>query len=104
MLRTRWPMLAEVLDRENVDVVILDEEFTTVVDRGLAHRPQTVRILAWSEADSARAELTVDGLIDAHEGAVPTEAATRSRVVLLTSGTTGTPKGARSTSGVAQAN
>jgi acyl-CoA synthetase (AMP-forming)/AMP-acid ligase II len=93
------PALAEVLDRETVDVVIFDEEFTTIVDHALADRPQTVRILAWSESDPARTELTVDGLIGAHAGAVPTKAATRSRVVLLTSGTTGTPKGARSTSG-----
>jgi fatty-acyl-CoA synthase len=93
------PALAEVLARESgsTSVIVYDEEFTDTVDRALAERPDTTRVLAW--CDSPRAGLTVDGLIDAHAGQRPAQADSRSKVVLLTSGTTGTPKGARSTSG-----
>jgi len=93
------PALADVVDREDVDVVVYDEEFTATVDRALEGRPDTVRILGWIESSTAHGELTVDGLIEAHTGERAAKAADRSRVVLLTSGTTGTPRGARSTSG-----
>ena len=35
------PALAEVVNREGVDVVIYDEEFTDSVDRALADNPDT---------------------------------------------------------------
>ncbi len=92
------PALAEVVSREDVDVVVYDEEFADVVDRALADRPDTVRILGWTESSSS-AELATETLIAAHAGQRPSRTDGKSKVVLLTSGTTGTPKGARSTSG-----
>jgi acyl-CoA synthetase (AMP-forming)/AMP-acid ligase II len=93
------PALAEVVDREAPDVVIHDEEFTDVVDRALADRPDTNRVLGWSESPTTTGQLTTERLITAHSGQRPQASESKSKVVLLTSGSTGTPKGARSTSG-----
>ena len=93
------PALGEVVNREEVDVVVYDEEFTDIVDRALADRPETTRILGWIESTTAGDELTTEALIASHAGQRPRSGDRKSKVVLLTSGTTGTPKGARSTSG-----
>ncbi|MBV8966686.1 MAG: AMP-binding protein, partial [Mycobacteriaceae bacterium] len=91
------PALAEVVAREGADAVIYDEEFGPTVDRALADRPDATRIVAWT--DSPSAQLTLQKLIDDHSGQQPRRAAQKSRTVLLTSGTTGTPKGAKLTGG-----
>ncbi|CAN5817466.1 acyl-CoA ligase FadD12 [soil metagenome] len=92
------PALAEVVQREGVDAVIYDEEFTATVEQALAGTPDATRILGWT--DTARLDtLTVEGLADVHAGQRPTRTDRTSTVVLLTSGTTGTPKGAMATSG-----
>lgn len=92
------PALAEVVARENADTVIYDEEFTEIVDRALAERPHATRIVAWTDNPSGQ-DVTVEKLIQAHAGQQPKRATEKPRTVLLTSGTTGTPKGARMTSG-----
>ncbi|MGP4055141.1 acyl-CoA ligase FadD12 [Mycobacterium sp. 4D054] len=94
------PALAEVMDREGEGrsvAVIYDEEFTETVDRALAGRPDTTRIVAWTEGPTDRH--TVEALIDAHTGQEPVRSLAKSRVILLTSGTTGTPKGAKHSGG-----
>ena len=63
------PALAEVVEREGADTVIYDEEFTEIVDRALEGRPDTTRILGWT--DSTDAPLTVDKLIERHAGQRP---------------------------------
>lgn len=90
--------MAEVVAREGADAVIYDEEFTEVVNRALADKPDATRIVAWIDKPGARG-LTVEELINDHVGLQPKRATHKSRTVLLTSGTTGTPKGARLTSG-----
>jgi acyl-CoA synthetase (AMP-forming)/AMP-acid ligase II len=92
------PALAEVVAREDADAVIYDEEFTDTVDRALADRPDATRIIAWTDTPSAHG-VTVEKLIDAHEGREPKRATEKARTVLLTSGTTGTPRGAKLTGG-----
>lgn len=87
------PALAEVVDREGADVVIYDEEFSAIVDRAMADKPDATRILAWT--DDPVDGLTLDGLIEANDGRRPTPAERKSDIILLTSGTTGTPKGAK---------
>jgi acyl-CoA synthetase (AMP-forming)/AMP-acid ligase II len=91
------PALAQVVDREGVDIVIYDAEFTDSVERALADKPDATRIVA---NDTAGVDaLSVEGLIMRHAGQRPKPAKKKSRTVLLTSGTTGTPKGAKLTSG-----
>jgi acyl-CoA synthetase (AMP-forming)/AMP-acid ligase II len=96
------PALAEVVAREDPGVVIYDEEFTDTVDRALAERPDTTRILAWTDKPAAHI-VTVEKLIDGHAGHKPKRPGHKARIVLLTSGTTGTPKGAKMTGGDAGA-
>jgi acyl-CoA synthetase (AMP-forming)/AMP-acid ligase II len=91
------PALAEVVEREGADTVIYDEEFSAIVDRALEGRPDTTRILAWT--DRSDAPLTVDNLIERHAGQRPRPSERKSDIILLTSGTTGTPKGAKRSAG-----
>ena len=93
------PALAEVVAREGVDAVIYDQEFTDTVDRSLAERPHATRILGWTEQPSAATDLSVEAMADSHAGQRPQPADRKSRLILLTSGTTGTPKGAQPSSG-----
>ena len=70
---------------------------TATVDRALRDTPDATRVLAWTgEAVNLN---TVDGLIDAHLGQRPARSSRKSDVILLTSGTTGTPKGAKRSAG-----
>ena len=93
------PALAEVVAREDVDAVVFDEEFTEIVDRALADRADIARVLSWIDTAADPDVPTTEALITAFDGAEPSAAERSGKVVLLTSGTTGTPKGARSTSG-----
>ena len=91
------PALAEVVGREGADAVIYDEEFTEIVNRALADKPDATRIIAWT--DGPQNGLTVEQLIAEHKGHEPERASAKSKVILLTSGTTGTPKGAKHSGG-----
>ena len=91
------PALAEVVQREGVDAVVYDEEFAETVDRALTDSPDTTRIIAWT--DGPQDGLTVEKLITEHTGREPQRASTKSKVILLTSGTTGSPKGAKHSGG-----
>jgi acyl-CoA synthetase (AMP-forming)/AMP-acid ligase II len=90
------PALAEVVNREGADTVIYDEEFTDSVDRALADKPNATRIVAWSEQPH---DVTVEKLIAAHTGERPTKTGRHGKLILLTSGTTGNPKGAKHSGG-----
>jgi len=81
------PQLSRVLENEGIAVLIHDEEFSPVVD-GCSFTGE--RILAWY--DSAEPEHpTLDDL--ARTEAEPLVAERTARIVILTSGTTGPPKG-----------
>jgi acyl-CoA synthetase (AMP-forming)/AMP-acid ligase II len=90
------PALAEVVNREGADTVIYDEEFTDSVDRALADKPNATRIVAWSEQPH---DVTVEKLIAAHAGERPAKTGRHGKLILLTSGTTGNPKGAKHSGG-----
>ncbi|WP_145013807.1 acyl-CoA ligase FadD12 [Mycobacterium marseillense] len=90
------PALADVVAREGVDAVIYDEEFTATVDRALADTPDATRIVAWTDAEH---ELTIEKLIAGRVGAQPKRTGRKGKMILLTSGTTGTPKGAKQSGG-----
>jgi fatty-acyl-CoA synthase len=95
------PALADVVQREDVDVVIYDEEFTAPVNRALADKPDATRIIAWT--DGPQGGLTVEKMIAKHAGQQPqrerAKARRKGKVILLTSGTTGSPKGAKHSGG-----
>jgi acyl-CoA synthetase (AMP-forming)/AMP-acid ligase II len=95
------PALADVVQREDVDVVIYDEEFTATVNRALADKPDATRIIAWT--DGPHGGLTVEKMIAEHAGQQPQrerpKARRKAKVILLTSGTTGSPKGAKHSGG-----
>jgi acyl-CoA synthetase (AMP-forming)/AMP-acid ligase II len=92
------PALADVVDREDVDVVVYDDEFTASVDRALAEKPSCARILGWVEHSSGR-DRTIADLVSAHSSERPVAANRVGKLILLTSGTTGTPKGAKHSGG-----
>lgn len=81
------PQLVDVLEREQPAVVVHDEEFTDLL--GAAHVQQ--RLVAWADSDRGP---TIEALIDEHDDAELDPPRRHARIVILTSGTTGTPKGA----------
>jgi fatty-acyl-CoA synthase len=83
------PQLVDVCAREGVTLLVHDEEFSALVD-GVSSPRGT--LLAWGE--SREDGETLEQLIASAEGRRPGRPARHSRVVLLTSGTTGMPKGA----------
>jgi fatty-acyl-CoA synthase len=84
------PQVREVAEREGVDLFVYDEEFEPLVaDLALAHG----RYRAWTDT-RAEAEDTLAALIASTPATPPPKPARAPRLVILTSGTTGTPKGA----------
>jgi acyl-CoA synthetase (AMP-forming)/AMP-acid ligase II len=91
------PQITDVIRRENPVAVIYDEEFSELVSEGAADR---IRFIAWSEprvgADRAVGEVpTLEQLIARGDDSDLTPPSEKGRIVILTSGTTGTPKGAQ---------
>jgi fatty-acyl-CoA synthase len=88
------PQLKEVCAREGTRVILYDEEFRSIVDGGASDH---TRFVTWADGDAP--ETRLDELAAAH-GDDPVEAPPQQgRVTILTSGTTGTPKGAQRTIG-----
>jgi fatty-acyl-CoA synthase len=92
------PALAEVMTREKVGIVVFDEEFTSTIECALAADPSVRRIIAWTDDPEMR-QVTVEQMIADWTGRRPARARRTSKLILLTSGTTGAPKGARHSGG-----
>lgn len=85
------PQLVDVLEREKPTVVVHDEEFTGMLEGAEAG----TRVLAWVDSDDHGDDvLTLEGLIGSASGADLEPPTRHGRIIILTSGTTGTPKGA----------
>lgn len=82
------PQLAEVLAREGVTAAIYDQEFEPVFD---AAAFDGTRVIAWHESDPGRP--TLEALISVGADTAPPPPSP-GRTIMMTSGTTGTPKGA----------
>jgi fatty-acyl-CoA synthase len=85
------PQISEVLARENPLAVIYDEEFSDLVREGASTRR---RFIAWSDPVGSPADPLLEDLIARGEPSDRRAPAQTGRVVILTSGTTGSPKGA----------
>ncbi|MDO9457614.1 AMP-binding protein [Nocardioides sp.] len=90
------PQLAEVVAREGIDVLVHDEEFEGIVAGVREAQPDARYVLAWTDAPDGPVtdRPTLDGLAHGHAGQSVARPERFGRLVLLTSGTTGTPKGA----------
>jgi fatty-acyl-CoA synthase len=84
------PQAVDVCRREGVEVLVYDEEFEKVVAGVEAAKG---RFLAWADTDPGERG-TLEALIAEGDRALPPSPGRPSSVVLLTSGTTGLPKGA----------
>ncbi|HEX5087378.1 MAG TPA: AMP-binding protein, partial [Nocardioides sp.] len=83
------PQLVDVLEREDPAVVIHDEEFTGMLEKADVDE----RVLSWADGETTLT--TLDSLIAGEPDDAPVDVPDHhSRIVILTSGTTGTPKGA----------
>jgi acyl-CoA synthetase (AMP-forming)/AMP-acid ligase II len=88
------PQLAEVVEREGPRALIYDEEFGGLLEQAGEDR---LRFIAWSEGDGGT-DPTLDDLIAAGSDRRPDVPGRVGRAVILTSGTTGSPKGANRSS------
>ncbi|HEX4729135.1 MAG TPA: AMP-binding protein [Jatrophihabitans sp.] len=83
------PQLADVCQHEQVSLLVHDEEFSaTAADC----RPALGSLLAWT--DGPPPPDSIEGLLGSRTAGRPPAPARSQRIVLLTSGTTGAPKGA----------
>jgi acyl-CoA synthetase (AMP-forming)/AMP-acid ligase II len=86
------PQIADVLSREDPIAVIYDEEFSGLVDEGAGGR---IRLISWRDrARSGESEPALEDLITGGDTSELDAPAQSGRVVILTSGTTGAPRGA----------
>jgi fatty-acyl-CoA synthase len=84
--------LADVCAQERPVALVYDEEFADAAAGAAAGRR---RYVAWSENNAPAPNApTLESLIAGGDGADRLPPATQGRIVILTSGTTGTPKGA----------
>jgi acyl-CoA synthetase (AMP-forming)/AMP-acid ligase II len=93
------PQLVDVLEREGPRVVIHDEEFTGL----LGNADVETRLLGWVDSEGSAPD-SIESLIPAYDDADLDPPRRHARIVILTSGTTGAPKGApRSEAGIGAA-
>ncbi len=86
------PQMADVAEREDPVAIIFDEEFAGVLGEASKGRK---RFIAWHEPDTDRgADRTLDELIASGDPSDLSPPPDQGKALILTSGTTGTPKGA----------
>jgi len=84
------PQLSEVVKREKPAAIVYDEEFGELLEDAGKRRK---RFVAWHDSDDTD-DPTLDDLLSDHDSEDPVAPEREARAVILTSGTTGTPKGA----------
>jgi fatty-acyl-CoA synthase len=84
------PQIREVAGREGTDLLVFDDEYAEMLE-GI--EPSRGRWRAWTD-ENAQGEDTIWSLIDGGTDKAPPKPSASPRITILTSGTTGTPKGA----------
>ena len=84
------PQIREVLDREGADMLVYDEEYEPIFED---LSPRLGRWRAWVDSREQDPD-TLAALIGSAPTTPPPKPKANARLVILTSGTTGTPKGA----------
>jgi fatty-acyl-CoA synthase len=88
------PQIREVADREGTDLLVYDDEYSEAL-KGVD--PPYGRWRAWVDEDSQhpeRVDDSLESLIEGGDTSSPPRSGRSPKIVILTSGTTGTPKGA----------
>ena len=87
------PQITDVCKREKPKAIVYDQEFAELVEEAGKRRK---RFVAWFDGDEGRpsGDPLLEDLIASGDTADLVPPAEKGRVVILTSGTTGTPKGA----------
>ena len=83
------PQIREVAEREGTDLLVYDDEYAEVLE-GIDD-PARGRFRAWADEPG---DDTIDALIEGGDTSTPPKPGESPRITILTSGTTGTPKGA----------
>ena len=89
------PQLAEVTRREGPKALVYDDEFAGLLE---GVEDSVARVVAWTEDGEEPGTVTLEQLIAAGSEADLKPPPDKPRFVILTSGTTGTPKGAQRSS------
>jgi len=85
------PQITEVCERENPVAIVFDEEFRDLVADAARDR---MRFVSWADDPGAHGDPVVEDLIRGGDASDIVPPAEKGRVTILTSGTTGSPKGA----------
>src|SRR4051794_20751589 len=85
------PQLTDVAEREKPKAIIYDEEFEEMIAEA-GHRRK--RYISWAEAEGETKDPTLESLVERGDPANVIPPSEPGKAVILTSGTTGTPKGA----------
>ena len=86
------PQIREVAEREGTDLLVYDDEYSEVL-KGIEEPPRG-RFRAWTDDEDDAPEDSIEALIAGASRDAPPKPSESPRVTILTSGTTGTPKGA----------
>jgi acyl-CoA synthetase (AMP-forming)/AMP-acid ligase II/uncharacterized protein YndB with AHSA1/START domain len=84
------PQITEVVKREKPVAIVYDEEFSELLEDAGKRRK---RFIAWQDSESVD-DPTLEELIASNSTERPVAPANTGKMIILTSGTTGTPKGA----------
>jgi fatty-acyl-CoA synthase len=88
------PQIREVAGREGTDLLVYDDEYADMLE---GVDPRRGRFRAWTETggeSASPAADTLEGLIGSGSNSAPPKPGVSPKIIILTSGTTGTPKGA----------
>src|SRR5919206_1382029 len=86
------PQITDVVKREEPKAIVFDHEFANLVKDAAKRRR---RYIAWHDPDDGKArDPRIEDLIDRGDTSDLSPPSDRGKAVILTSGTTGTPKGA----------